>query len=160
MWGGGNNISNMQMALRLMGEFEPRRYDTYPMERLLQDTIDEHILQKLKMLPFGEKNITVIIYGTGFAAATILSLYKKTIGAIRSKIAFMKTEAENGETYLDLPVYDIRNVPIDAQYIVISSYKFRNEMRELLKENNIQTDIIDIYENEYFEILWRETGGA
>lgn len=160
MWGGGNNISNMQMTLRLMGEFKPHQDDTYPMERLLQDTIDEHIVQKLKMLPFGENNITVIIYGTGFAAKTILSLYKEKIGAIRSKLAFMKTEAEIGETYLGLPVYDIKNIPINAQYIVISSYKFRNEMWELLKENNIQTDIIDIYGNEYFEILWRETGGA
>lgn len=158
IWSKGDNISNMQMVLRLVEKFKPHGDRANQMECVFQENLNEHILRKLERLPFGENGITVIIYGTGVAAGKILSLYEERIGEIKSGLIFMKTETEIGETYNDLPVCSVKDIPTDAQYIIISSYKFRNEMKGVLKANNIRISVIDIYENEYFEILWREIG--
>ena len=156
VWGAGDNLSNIQTAFRLIENWEnlQQKKAVGQVKWLLQKTYEKHLFNKLKLLPFDKEDVTVIIYGTGTAAKAIISLYREKIGKIYSRIAFVRTKASQDEVYMGQPVYNVKNIPDDTQYIVISSYRFRNEMKEALRTSGVQGCVIDLYENEYFDIVW------
>lgn len=160
IWKEGDNISNAQVALNIISQYKKAFYYNEKLylykknhaESLLKETIREHVINKLSKLPFNNKTVTIAIYGTGNMADAIMNIYNGRIGVIKSKIVFIKSRAKKFETYNGYPVYNVENIPAEVQYIVISSYKFKNDMRKSLKENDIRIKIIDIYINEYFEV--------
>lgn len=164
IWKEGNNLSNIQLAMRMIKRLKvlwlknlvQNVEDLNKMEVILQEVFNCHLINKLCILPFKNKDAVVAIYGTGKMTDTILSMYREKINSIDCQIVFIKSEAKKNEIYGVYPVYSVENMPSDVQFIVISSYKYRKEMREALKAKEISGNLIDIYENEYFEVKLEE----
>lgn len=160
IWENGDNISNVQKALKIVSSYERLwsieiDMEITNMKTTLQKVILYQKIKKMKKLPLKDKNCIVAFYGTGNTAFSILSLFKKLIGNIECQIIFIETNKNYNEKE-GYPVFEIDKIPLEIDFIVISSFKYRREMNNQLISKKINIEVIDIFENENYEVEWTD----
>lgn len=120
----------------------------YPTEKQLYDElgyiksrVHKQIFEKLLLLPL-QKGKKVGIYGTGNHTRTLLKMYQSEIGQIQSELFFIVSSSKANQNFLNRRVITYKEIPKDADYIVISSLIHQQEMYENLLEQNIKKENI------------------
>lgn len=104
---------------------------------------------RLKSLPLSEKT-KIGFYGTGLGATEILDMYEKLVGRINADIIFIDSCKEsfryNYRNKDIVNVHDLNGINID--YVIISSYKYREDMSKTLSELYVDRyTVFDFYKN-------------
>lgn len=162
IWKKGDNISNIYMAFNLLKSYEKLYSSDFVSKNesvdkillRLQQEKEQHLIRKLNKLPLKKKNTTIALYGAGKATETILTLYEENIGLIECNLIIIETNKRNLLNYIEFPVYSVDEIPNFVELIIITSYKYRKEMISELIKNDVKTNIVDICEDEYFEVVW------
>ena len=77
----------------------------------------------------GRPEERVAIFGTGKVSGRFLDAYREIAGEPACSLCFLKTGAEEGETFLGYPVEDARRAgELDLSFCLIASTKYREEM--------------------------------
>ncbi len=95
-----------------------------------------YITQKLKLLPFKQKEKRIGVYGKGQHTEKMMFLYRKLIGEPECYHVFVDSFVQNENSfYLDRPVINIQNIKGRVDCFVISSFSFQDELNENI--NNV-----------------------
>lgn len=116
----------------------------------MRSEIETELITKLKKIPLDSKDKVIGVYGIGKHTEKLLSLYKKYIGEIHSKLVFIvTTNKQNLATYQDRLLITCDKISDNMDFIIISSLKYQKDMIEILKKYNIDDNkIIRLYKND------------
>ena len=155
------NLSNINMILIFMNRLEDltgletlerKSYEWqgkfYNWDKLKQEFFIRHKLlvsKILKEFPL-DKEILIGIYGIGKHTERMLEAYRMYVGPIKANMIFFDSDLSSHTALFDnREVLNIRDIPKELDLIIISSYRYQNEMYQCLKEIRPQTEIIRLY---------------
>lgn len=113
---------------------------------------ETEVIRRLKLIPLGNPNDKVGIYGIGRHTEKLLALYKKYVGEIKSDVFFVvsrkKSEVKNYKKYM---LITCEEIPLDTNYVVISSLVYQEDMcKELGQQKFDNGKIITLYNRDDF----------
>ena len=94
----------------------------------------------------GRREERVAIYGTGKVSGRFLTAYREIAGEPACSLCFLKTRAEEGETFLGYPVMDVHRAgELDLSFCLIASTKYRDEMIDSLRAaaGDVPWDVVE-----------------
>ncbi len=111
---------------------------------------------KLKRLGFFEQNKKTGIYGGGNHTKGLLKAAGK-YGKLSQDLFLLDSYAVSGEQEFEgMPVLNIRDIPMDTDRIIISSFLYEQELYESAeKYASGHVEIERIYQNEVRELCWQ-----
>ncbi|WP_026650987.1 glycosyltransferase family 2 protein [Butyrivibrio proteoclasticus] len=135
------NIDNTKMVLGCRDESEFEDRIALEMQRKREDIA----LQ----LPLCDANLNIGIYGMGVHTSQLIEECSKH-KEIEANIFFVDSNRYSGEVgILDKKIFNVKEIPVDTDYVIISSWVHHNEMLlNLMKYAGEKVKIIDLYENE------------
>ena len=157
------NLSNINMILTYMNRIEEmtdlqmleqKKYDwngsIYNWGELKQVFLRQHIAlvsDILRKLPL-DKNILIGIYGIGKHTERMLDTYRRYIGPITANLIFLDSNMpSHTAVFGGCDVLNIKDISEELDLIIISSYRYQNEMDQKLKSMKVKTNIIRFYIN-------------
>lgn len=155
------NLSNINMILTYMNRVEDiagqqiseqREYlwkgNRYNWTELRRVFLRQHklLIQKvLGRLPL-DKDVPVGIYGIGKHTERMLEEYQRYVGKIKAKLIFLDSSAPSCTVvFHGCNVLNIKDIPKELESVIISSYRYQNEMYQKLIEVKYKKDIISFY---------------
>ncbi len=157
------NLSNVNMLLIYMNRLEDmmgrqvleqKKYEwkgkICSWEELKQELLLQHkfLLSKILIkLPL-DKNIQIGIYGIGKHTERMLKEYQMYVGEIKANLIFLDSSVPSYTVVFNgCKVLNIKDIPKGLDLIIISSYRYQNEMYQKMKEMKLKTKIIRFYLN-------------
>lgn len=122
----------------------------------LEEKAEAELIKKIKKIPLSDRDKKTGIYGIGKHTERMLDLYEKYIGEIIGEVFFIVTENPKKQPdYKGYPLITCDSIPKDADWIIISSLTYKNDMIEQLERTGIAKGIIyEMYMNrEYCDLL-------
>ncbi len=113
--------------------------------RLIKSATKEKYRNILKKLPFTNSKVRVAVFGVGNHTKGLINAYQNLISPIKADIYYAKSN-DKYEEFNGCKVFELRSIKNDIDMIVISSYRYRDEMLNYIMEERIDKPVIDIYE--------------
>ena len=113
--------------------------------------------EQYEEIPLKDKRTFVYIYGCGKYTEKWLEEYKRLIGNIESKIAFLDSYIEGkGKKYSGYDVYNVSELKEKkVDWILVSSVQYEREMREKIKElYGEEYKVLSLYGELQIEVDW------
>lgn len=95
-------------------------------------------------LPLNAEKCKVGVYGTGKHTEGLLVLYKELVGEICCNLVFIDSYKENG-SYWGKSIIHYQQIDNSFDLIIISSFLYRNEMTENVRNVNKEVPIYSFY---------------
>lgn len=103
----------------------------------------------LSTIPLDKEGLNIGIYGAGKHTEYLLREYNK-LRRIKANIFYIVSSVPDSTEYKGVPIYDVLNIPIDTDYVLLSSYLHHNEL--LLCLDSVlpyrKFELIDFYQME------------
>lgn len=147
-----DNIDNLAL-LNLIVNNLGKIINWHPEIKKNVDTIVKDVKEKQKQfygvllydLPLNKASYKVGIYGIGKHTEGLLAIYENLIGKVTCNLVFLDSYKGN-RMYMNREVIQYQQVDKSFNMIIISSFLYRNEMRENIRKINKEIMIYDFYE--------------
>ncbi len=112
----------------------------------------EYFSSLFEMIEFSNEEICIGIFGVGKCTADMLTLYEKMYGEIKAKFVYIDSNKAN-KMYRGKLIKKYEDIKGNIDRVVVSSSRYHNEIREVIRLYDTSIPIIDPYEGFDFPIF-------
>lgn len=130
---------------------EDKLFQKYGGLKNFESHIEEILVPEIKIrlagIPLGESGKKVAIYGIGAHTKSMVSLYHRFIGDIKSEITYIVTDVKDIERDNQIPIISFEEMQDDYDSYILSSRLYQEEMHEnLLRKAIPPNKIVALYD--------------
>jgi hypothetical protein len=148
------NLGVLLKHWKSLRNIEKRKIDNLNVKDIkgqTEEILREKYIRLVDDLPLNQSHFLVGLYGKGKHTEELVRFYKHIYGEVIARIVYIETElgeeTNNGTCCIE------HLSQVCPEFVIISSYKNRDQMVKEICKREMRTEIVDIYDNIHCDLF-------